>query len=151
MPMEPFELQGFHPPDHYIRKDRKGGGVSIYVRNSIPKVKVWTELEVEGFETKWVTVRPKLLPREFSILLLVAIYHPPDQAQGPMLSHLRLCLESVLQKHPEAGIILAGDTNHLNLSSICSGFNLRQIVLCRTRGENTLDKILIQIMICNMQ
>ena len=142
MPMEPFELQGFHPAQHIIRSNRVGGGVSVYIHESIPQLTAHKDLEDPSFETKWVTARPKLLPREFSILIVVGVYHPPNAPNWPMICHIQTNMELLLQKHPQAGIIIGGDLNDLKLSFLCSSFKLKQIVSCKTRGENTLDKIL---------
>lgn len=80
-----------------------------------------------------------------SLLIIGAIYHPPDARNGPMIGHIQVSLEAMLQKHPHAGIILAGDFNQLKTSAICSGFGLKQIVKCATRARNTLDKIMTNL------
>ena len=51
-------------------------------------------------------------------------------------------MEQILTRHPKAGIIIAGDLNTMKVSSLCSGFHLKQIVKIPTRGDNILDKIL---------
>ena len=116
--------------------------MSIYVHESLPPPKVWKELEDDQFETKWLTIQPRRLPREYSLIIVVGVYHPPSAPNGPMIRHLQINLETILQKHPNAGILMGGDTNHLNLRSLIDGFKLKQIVTCKTRGDNTLDVIL---------
>ncbi len=123
------------------RAGRRGGGVAVYVSDQMKMTK-WEQLEEEHIETKWITVRPNKLPRQFSIMIIGVIYHPPSDPQYPMIRHIQSSLERMLQKHPNAAIILAGDLNKLNTASISSGFKLKQIVNCPTRGKNTLDKIL---------
>ncbi len=53
-------------------QNRKGGGVAVYIDQNIPQMKEWKHLEVEGLETKWITTRPKRLPRDYSLLIVGA-------------------------------------------------------------------------------
>ncbi len=91
-------------------------GVAMYVRSTVQMVKC-ENLEEEHIGSKWITVRPKKLPREIPILIVGAIYHPPKNdnlaGQCNMILHIQTSLEQMLQKHPNSGIILAGDLNKL--------------------------------------
>ena len=122
----------------------RGGGIACYIHDKLP-YKPWPQLEQEGLETLWLTVRPRLLPRSIPTLVVGAIYHPPSADNYPMVQHIQSSLEVMLQHHPGAGIIVAGDLNHLKISAITKGFNLRQIVTKPTRGNNILDKILTNL------
>ncbi len=106
----------------------------------------WEQSEEDDIESKWITVRPKQLSRDIPIRIVGAIYHTPNNntvaGQYAMVHHIQTFLECILQEHPKAGIILAGDMNHLKTSALTSGFHLKQIVDVPTRGKNTLDKIL---------
>ena len=44
---------------------------------------------------------------------------------------------------PGAGIILAGDWNRANISLVINHFRLTQVVHFPTKGDRTLDKVLI--------
>ncbi len=143
MPDEPFNLTGYWP---LANKDRVGikGGVWPYMWRV-----QWKNLEEEHIVSKWITVRPKKLPREIPILIVGAIYHPPKNdnlaAQFAMILHIQTSLEQILQKHPNAGIILRGDLNKLKTLIVASGFHLKQIVNVSTRKKNTLEKSLINL------
>ena len=57
------------------RKDRAtgpGGGVALYVDSDYCTRRT-SELEVDDFEVLWVTIRPKLLPRPLSVLVVAVI------------------------------------------------------------------------------
>ncbi len=99
----------------------------------------WEHLEENGIESKWITIRPKLLPRDIPILIVGEIYNPSKNDTA--VNHIQSALEQIWQKHPKAGIILAGDLNQLKTMSIASGFHLKQIVDVPTQGKNNLDKI----------
>ena len=49
-------LNNFHPPFRTDRSDRPGGGVVIYVRDSI-YCKRRNDIEVQGLEAAWVEIR----------------------------------------------------------------------------------------------
>ena len=135
-----FQLEGYSLSSN-CRLYKKGGGITCYIKNSIPWER-WEHLEDPTIESLWITARPKLLPREFPIIVIGAIYHPPGAKDWNMIQHIQFSLESILQKHPHAGIFITGDFNQLKVAAITSGFHLCQIVKTPTRGKNVLDKIL---------
>ena len=63
-----------------VRNDRHdeiiGEGVCVYVCNTI-RYKLWTELRDDDVESLWITIRPKRLPRDVSMITLGVIYMPP--------------------------------------------------------------------------
>lgn len=141
MPNEAFSIDGYGKPIRNDRKGRKGGGVLVYVRsNMIPNH--LEKLHDDNLETLWFTVRPRRLPRQFSIIAVGIIYHPPSpNPDHPMLEHIHKCLDHILQKHPDAGILLVGDFNTLKCHSFSRSYSLKQIVKKPTFGKNTLDKV----------
>ena len=67
-------------------------------------------------------LKPARTPRPFSCILFVGVYYPPGQtadAEKVMLDYLSDDLDLFLRDHPSAGIVIAGDFNKLNLSSLC--------------------------------
>ena len=58
-----------------------------------------------------------------------------------MINHLQDSLDIVHANHPEAGICILGDVNHLNIGNLCKNNGLTQVVQVPTRGDVTLDKI----------
>ena len=58
-----------------------------------------------------------------------------------MRDHLLTCVESVIRKHPECGVIITGDSNQVNDSFLKTHYKFSQIVKVATRGQAILDKI----------
>ena len=95
-------------------------------------------------ETVWLTIMPKRLPRNISIIIIIGvIYHPPPPAKdGPTIAHITRSLEFLLQRYPAAGVLLVGDFNKMRTSRVTGNFYLKQIVDKPTRKGAILDKIL---------
>ena len=130
------------PGYFHIRKDRadrRGGGVMCVVKHGIP-FKERTELRNNDTETLWISLRHHKLPRQFTYINFGVIYHPPNEDNNIMVSHICHCLDYILQRHPHTGIILSGDFNHLPERYLKTHYRLKQIVTVRTRSDATLDK-----------
>ena len=113
-----------------------------YVRQCI-RYKHWEELQELCPETVWLTIMPKRLPRNISIIIIGVIYHPPPPAKdGPTIAHITRSLEFLLQRYPAAGVLLVGDFNNMRTSRVTGSFHLKQIVDKPTRKGAILDKIL---------
>jgi hypothetical protein len=80
------------------------------------------------------------MPRLVSHIAVGVIYHPPRSESKCVISHILQCLDDIARSHPNAGIVLLGDFNHLNDTSIIS-FPLKQVVKSSTRRGKILDKI----------
>ena len=147
VPDDPFYISGYLPPMRRDRQGKKGGGVLVYMRDTLANcVRRHKHLEDPDLETIWITVRPRRLPRKYSILIVGAIYHPPKpNPDGPMLQHIHRSLDMLLQKHPDAAIILAGDFNTMDDKYMKRSFKLKQIVKKPTKGKSILDKIYTNI------
>ena len=57
------------------RVDRRGGSVLISIRNGIQYHRINT-LECDDVESLWLLVSDKYMPRDFSHILISAVYHP---------------------------------------------------------------------------
>ncbi len=80
---------------------------------------------------------PFYLPREFSLIVVTAVYIPPQADTSLALSKLHDELSGYINKHPGAASIIMGDFNKANLRKVMPNFH--QHVCCPTRGPNTLD------------
>ena len=120
------QLSGFYLPLRNDRNSRRGGGVACYVRQGI-QYKHWEELQELCAETVWLTIMPKRLPRNISIIII---------------AHITRSLEFLLQIYPAAGVLLLGDFNTMITSRVTGSFHLKQIVDKPTRKGAILDKIL---------
>ena len=87
------------------RSHKRGGGVAVYVRDTIPH-HTWPDLQDPEFESLWITLRPLRMPRMFSHITIAVLYHPPNANSWKMCNHVSRCLDAVLQKHPSSGIVL---------------------------------------------
>ncbi len=90
-----------------------------------------------------IICRPFYLPREFSSIIVTAVYIPPQADTGLDLSKLHDVLSGFINKHPDTAFIIAGDFNKANLRQVMPNFH--QHVSCPTRGPNTLDHCYSQI------
>ena len=140
IPDSPINLPGYN----LIRNDRqtnqRGGGVACVIKEGIT-FKRWNDLESPDVESLWITLRPPRMPRSMSHIILATIYHPPKANNWLLSRHICTSIDTILQRHPHAGIMLTGDFNHFKDSYLKSSFKLSQIVSKPTRGDRILDKI----------
>ncbi len=137
------------PSDNFsvLRMDRtaearktKGGGVCFMIN------KKWCDLRnisnlsrscTPHLEHLSIICRPFYLPREFTSIIVTAVYIPPQADTSLALSKLHDELSGYINKHPDAACIIAGDFNKANLRKVM--LNFQQHIFCPTRGQNTLD------------
>ena len=111
----------------------------MYIRNNIPYTRQ-DILECDGVESLWVLIRDKCMPRQFSHMLIGAVYHPPNACQYYALDHIINCVDDTLRRHPYAGVMILGDFNRLDDIQL-RNYPLKQVVKRPTRGTAILDKI----------
>ena len=128
-----------------FRKDRKilqHGGVCIYLKDGI-SYKILEDLRCcDEHEIIWLKLRPTRLPRGFTCLVVAVVYHPPGSDPHTMLNHLFNSLSNVESTFLNCGLIVVGDFNRLDVSSLKRHFKLKQTVKSATRGQAILDLIL---------
>lgn len=93
-------------------------------------------------ETIFLRLRPTRLPRGFTCIIVAVVYHPPGSDSLSMINHLFNSLTHAESSFPNCGLIVAGDFNRLDISSLKRHFKLKQLVKSATRGRATLDLIL---------
>ena len=71
-----------------------------------------------------INCRPHYLPREFSSVLFVAVYLPPQSKAGTKtaLNQLYKAISKEENAHPEAALLVAGHFNAGKLKSVLSHF-----------------------------
>ena len=132
------------PPGYSIlRKDRtnlRGGGVAIVCRNDW-KMQPLPNL-INDFECLWGKITT---PN--SMFYVATIYHPPDHTYNPddLIEFLSDSCEQLLLTAPNTKIIIAGDINKLNISSLLKQQSLFQMIKTPTRGDNILDVFITNI------
>ncbi|KAK2836723.1 hypothetical protein Q7C36_014592 [Tachysurus vachellii] len=87
--------------------------------------------------------RPFYLPREFTCVVVIAVYVHPDAKASIAMKELSSAINKLQTVHPDGVVIVAGDFNHCNLRSVLPKF--QQNVSCFTR---TLDHVHIHIQVC---
>ncbi len=120
---------------------RRGGGLCVYIndawcRDAVVVCKHCSPL----VEFMIIKCRPFYLPREFTAILLVAVYIPPssnNNNRSEALNDLYQHISEQQTAHPDAFLILAGDFNHADLRSVFP--KIHQHIDFPTRGKNTLD------------
>ncbi|KAI2643798.1 hypothetical protein H4Q32_029977 [Labeo rohita] len=118
----------------------RGGGLCVYINkgwcnNAVVVTKHCSSL----VEFMFVKCRPFYLPREFTAIVIVAVYIPPCANSKDVLRELYSAISEQQTNNPDAFYIIAGDFNHANLKSVLPKFY--QYVNFATRGNNTLDLV----------
>ncbi len=137
------------PSDNFsvLRMDRtaeagktKGGGVCFMINKKWcdPRnISILSRSCSAHLEHLSIICRPFYLPREFTSIIITAVYIPPQADTSVALSKLHDELSGYINKHPDAASIIAGDFNKANLKKVMPNFH--QHISCPTRGQNTLD------------
>ena len=101
-----FSLNGFHAPALKTRT-RKGGGVAIYVKSTIPFSRI-THLENDAFEALWVKVKVHR-----ATIVLCSCYLPPNTAANQQTVFLDYLTDSVseAQRYSPDLVTVVGDCN----------------------------------------
>ena len=141
--IELFEMDGLQ----YIsnpRKVKRGGGSAIIANVRFCNLEKLSIIPPRPLEVVWGIVKPKLIGSKFKKIIVASFYCPPkSKKRDDLIDHLTLNLQMLLLKHPNAGIVIAGDRNDLSIEKLLTiDHSLRQIVLKNTRKNKCLDVIL---------
>ncbi|XP_068129566.1 zinc finger protein 420-like [Hyperolius riggenbachi] len=116
----------------------RGGGVCFYINSSwCSDTTTLHKACTPDVEIFAINCRPRYSPREFSSLVLVGVYIPPDACSKTALQVLSDCISCWETAHPEALFIILGDFNKANLRHVLPRY--RQHITCPTRNCNILD------------
>ncbi|KAK7877850.1 hypothetical protein WMY93_031490 [Mugilogobius chulae] len=132
---------------HLLRADRtaesgkkKGGGLAVFVNEKWCKPGHCVVKEQrcnKDIELLAVSVRPYYLPREFTHVIVIAVYVPPSANAETACETLLSCTSTLQTQHPQALFLISGDFNHSSPASVLPTFT--QYVTCPTRDNKTLD------------
>ena len=84
-----------------------------------------------------IKCRTHYLTREFTSVIITAVYIPPQAGTEAALSDLCKDFNCSQTGNPDAAPIVTGDLNQANLEKVMPDFH--QLIDCATRGINTLD------------
>ena len=126
------------------RTTKRGGGAAIVAnvtKFSLEKIQV---IIPHNLEVVWGLLRPKNTTAKIREIIVGAFYSPPKSKKNPkLLDHLMSTTHFLLSKYPNAGLVLGGDKNYLNIATLLSGIpRLKQLVTQFTHGFKILDVIL---------
>ncbi len=116
----------------------RGGGLCVYINKEwCNNTAVVSKHCSSLVEFMFVKCRPFYLPREFTAIVIVAVYIPPCANAKDALRKLYCAISEQQTNNPDGFFIIAGDFNHANLKTVLPKFY--QHVNFATRGNNTLD------------
>lgn len=88
-----------------------------------------------------VGLGPCYFPREFSNVIVVAVYVPPLANPSTACDTAHSAIARLETQHPSAFIVISGDFNHTIMDATLPTF--QQYVDCRTTEERTLDLLCV--------
>ncbi|KAK7945276.1 hypothetical protein WMY93_001004 [Mugilogobius chulae] len=113
---------------HLLRADRtaesgkkKGGGLAVFVNEKWCKPGHCVVKEQrcnKDIELLAVSVRPYYLPREFTHVIVIAVYVPPSANAETACETLLSCTSTLQTQHPQALFLISGDFNHSSPASV---------------------------------
>ena len=118
----------------------KGGGIAVLVNKRWchpGHVTVKEKICTKDIELLAVSFRPYYLPREFTCVILVAVYIIPGTAPDAACDIINSVVARLQTQHPNSLVTISGDFNNVSLSATLPTF--QQYVSCSTRGNKTLD------------
>ena len=129
------------------RITKRGGGAAIVVnlkKFSLEKVEV---LNPDKVEAVYGLMRPKKITSTIKEIIIAAFYSPPKSRKNNLLlDHLLSTTLHLLSKYPKAMVVIGGDKNNLNITSLLNGIpKLTQIVTKPTYKTKILDIILTNV------
>ncbi len=144
VPDSAIELTGFsvHCSDRTkeLTGKSRGGGVCFFINNS------WCDERnlhsINSFcspdlEFHMLLCRPFWLPREFTAIIITAVYIPPQANTDQALKELYGNISEQETAYPEAAFIVTGDFNKANFRTIAPKYF--QHITINTRGDRVLD------------
>ncbi len=144
VPDSAIELTGFsvHRSDRSkeLTGKSRGGGVCFYINNSwcdernMHSIKSFCSPDLE-FHT--LLCRPFWLQREFTAIIITAVYIPPQANTDQALKELYGNISEQETANPDAAFVVTGDFNKANFRTIAPKYF--QHITINTRGDRILD------------
>ena len=124
--------------DHPICRTNRGvGGISFLVNQRwCSDADVLTSCSPEP-ETLTVRCRPSYLPREFSSVVIIGVYIPPQANARTAINNLAASITATENANQDSIVLALGDFTHTNLRKALPKY--KQHVKCPTTDDKTLD------------
>ena len=126
---------------------KRGGGAAIAIKTGNFILSKLNILIPKSLEVVWGLLKPKVFTGNIRKIIVCCFYSPPhSRKNGALIDHLTVTLQLLLKTHRAAGVILSGDRNSIEVSTLLSiDPALQQIVKVPTRGLRTLDVIVTNL------
>ncbi len=144
VPDSAIELAGFsvHRSDRTKELTEKAevGGVCFFINNSwcdernLHSIKSFCSPDLEFH---MLLCRPFWLPREFTAIIITAVYIPPQANTDQALRELYGNISEQETTYPDAAFVITGDFNKANFRTIAPKYF--QHITINTRGDHVLD------------
>lgn len=113
-----------HSPCQQDSGKSRGGVLCIYINNNwCTNATILDQYCSPDLEFLAVKCRPYYLPREFSVVIVLAVYIPPCTNAKLAFSYLLAAINKQQNAYPEGVFIAAGDFNHVNLKRVLPKFD----------------------------
>ena len=144
---EMLELKGINYVSTPRPGKKRGGGAALAFS---PKNFVISKLNIsipKSVEAVWAILKPRLSTAKISKIILCCFYLPPNAGKNSLLlDHLTKNLQDLLAEHKNAGVIIMGDRNEMEIAALLSiDPSLTQLVTKPTRENNILDVIITNL------
>ncbi len=142
VPDSAIEFTGFsvHSTDRTkeLTGKSRGGGICFYIKNcderNLHSIKSFCSTDLEF---QMLLCRPFWLPREFTAIIITAVYIPPQANTDQALKELYGDISEQETARPDAPFVVTGDFNKANLRTIAPKYF--QHITINTRGDRVLD------------
>jgi hypothetical protein len=117
----------------------------LYIRNNLCFHKLDNVLVNNSeFEVLFVSLRPRVLPRPLSIVIVAVIYCPPwydASTNKELCDYILSSVDILTRRYSCPGFLIVGDFNSVDTNLFNKYLSFKQVVTSPTRGSNILDKI----------
>ena len=133
-------------PNHtLVRGDRtiesgksRGGGLCFFINDSwCNNFSIKQKTCNTDLESLTIGLRPFYLPREFTQILVTAVYIHPKANADNARDQLKATISLIENSHPDAVNLIMGDFNHCKIDDLIPTYT--QYIDLPTRNNNTLD------------
>ena len=133
----------FNIPNYSLYRDdrvnRRGGGVAVWIASNIGSVRLFCSYQKPAnLDCVWLRVNPDIT--------LCSCYIPPSLSVSEselIVTYLTDCIDEIKITNPDTKVIVCGDFNRLDCSTLQTNHNLRNRVSSATRNTAILDIILL--------